>query len=332
MATYKGIQGYSVQTLASDPSPAASVEGQLWFNSTSSSYKISMAGVGAWSSGGAMNVTRAQDGLAGSQTAAVISGAVAPAADETLAETYNGTSWTAVNTLNSGRSLSMGAGTQTDALTISGHDGYLSYSVNVELYNGTSWVEQSGNVNSARAQGGGCGLVSTAALIFGGEGLPFPANNAKTESYNGSTWSEVNVLNTGRYQNTGAGSSVSALTGAGYSTAATNIVETWNGTSWTAVNAVNTTAEGRMGMGANNTTGTIMGGRVSTTYYTNTESYNGTGWTEVGDLATGRYNGSAVGTAGVGMLAGGSNPGTGGSTTTEEWTGAPVAVKTVTTS
>ena len=52
MATYKGIKGESVQTLASDPSPAASVEGQLWYNSTSGTYKIAAAGTGAWASGG----------------------------------------------------------------------------------------------------------------------------------------------------------------------------------------------------------------------------------------------------------------------------------------
>ena len=55
MATYKGIQGYSVQTLASDPSPTASVEGQLWYNSTSGTYKIAVAGAAAWASGNNMN-------------------------------------------------------------------------------------------------------------------------------------------------------------------------------------------------------------------------------------------------------------------------------------
>ena len=39
MATYKGIQGQSVQTLASDPSPTASAEGQLWYNSTTYAFK-----------------------------------------------------------------------------------------------------------------------------------------------------------------------------------------------------------------------------------------------------------------------------------------------------
>ena len=60
MATYKGIQGYSVQSLASDPSPTASVEGQLWYNSASNVWKISTAGAGAWASGGNLNVGKVE--------------------------------------------------------------------------------------------------------------------------------------------------------------------------------------------------------------------------------------------------------------------------------
>ena len=75
MGTYKGIQGYSVQTLASDPSPTASVEGQLWFNSTSSTYKIATAAAGAWSSGGALLTPRNGSGRVRiSQTAAICFG------------------------------------------------------------------------------------------------------------------------------------------------------------------------------------------------------------------------------------------------------------------
>lgn len=329
MATYKGIKGVKVVTKTSDPTASES-DGTVWYNSTSpSALKYAIQSAGAWASAPAMNTTRAQDGLAGSQALAVISGAVAPAGDETLAETYNGTAWTEVNNLTSGRSLSVGAGTQTDALTISGHDGYLSYSVNVEKYDGTSWTEQA-NVNEARAQGGGCGLVSTAALFFGGEGNPWTVGLAMTELYNGTSWTQVNTLNTGRYQNTGAGSSTSALTGAGYSTTDLAIVESWDGTCWAEVGNVNTTAAGRMGMGANNTTGIIAGGRVHPTYYANTEKFDGTSWSEVADLASARYNGSAVGTAAAGVLCGGSNPGTGGSTTTEEWNDPVYTIKTVT--
>ena len=39
MATYKGIQGYSVQKLSSDPT-ASEAAGQLWYNSTLGKFKI----------------------------------------------------------------------------------------------------------------------------------------------------------------------------------------------------------------------------------------------------------------------------------------------------
>ena len=39
MATYKGIQGYRVESLASDP-PAAIGLGQLWYNSASNVWKV----------------------------------------------------------------------------------------------------------------------------------------------------------------------------------------------------------------------------------------------------------------------------------------------------
>ena len=40
MATYKGIQGYSVQKLASDPAATADNEGQMWYNSTDYNFKL----------------------------------------------------------------------------------------------------------------------------------------------------------------------------------------------------------------------------------------------------------------------------------------------------
>jgi len=40
MSTYKGIQGYTVQILASDPSASADTEGQIWYNSTTGLYKL----------------------------------------------------------------------------------------------------------------------------------------------------------------------------------------------------------------------------------------------------------------------------------------------------
>ena len=56
MATYKGIQGVSIQSLASDPSLD---EGQVWYNNAT--YAIKLAAVttaGTWASGGNLNTTR----------------------------------------------------------------------------------------------------------------------------------------------------------------------------------------------------------------------------------------------------------------------------------
>ena len=64
MATYKGIQGYSVQKLTSDPTVADTI-GQLWYNSTSGKFKIGDAGAGAWASAPSMNTARKQVGNAG---------------------------------------------------------------------------------------------------------------------------------------------------------------------------------------------------------------------------------------------------------------------------
>lgn len=40
MATYKAIQGYTIESLSSDPSATADNEGKVWYNSTSNVWKI----------------------------------------------------------------------------------------------------------------------------------------------------------------------------------------------------------------------------------------------------------------------------------------------------
>ena len=85
-----------------------------------------------------------------------------------------------------------------------------------------------------------------------------------------------------------------------------------------------------MAFGAVNTSAIVSGGRSP--YIASTEFWDGSSWTEISDLATARYNGSASGSSTNGILQGGSTSGTGGSTTTEEWTAADFQIKTVTTS
>jgi hypothetical protein len=74
MATYKGIQGFTIQNLSADPSNP--IEGQVWYNSTSNVWKVEEATtVGAWATGGNLNTARYFiGGSAGTQTAALAFG------------------------------------------------------------------------------------------------------------------------------------------------------------------------------------------------------------------------------------------------------------------
>ena len=124
---------------------------------------------------------------------------------DTIASAIAGGSWASGGAMNTGRSAYGAAGTLTSALaasgqTSSGNNG----TVNVEQYDGSSWTETS-NVNSARRAVAGSGPSYTNALIFGGLG-PLPSSSptstlktAITESWNGSTWTEVGDLTTAVY-------------------------------------------------------------------------------------------------------------------------------------
>ena len=93
MAKYKGIQGYSVQKLSADPTASSNTTGQLWYNSTTGKFKISIESSGAWSSGTAYPVARNGTYNAGPSTANVTWGGWTSI---TASNEYDGTTWTAV--------------------------------------------------------------------------------------------------------------------------------------------------------------------------------------------------------------------------------------------
>jgi hypothetical protein len=73
MATYKGIQGFTIQNLSADPSNP--IEGQVWYNSTSNVWKVEeVTTAGAWATGNNLNTARSGLGSAGTQTAALAFG------------------------------------------------------------------------------------------------------------------------------------------------------------------------------------------------------------------------------------------------------------------
>ena len=172
-----------------------------------------------------------------------------------------------------------------------------------------SWAT-GGALNQFRDQAAGSG-TQTSTLVFGGG----PPNQDKTESYNGSNWTEVNDLNTARRGIAGAGAdNTSALAFAGGAPGKNN-TESWNGTNWTAVNTLNTARYFAGGTGII-TAAICYGGTGGSSA---TETWNGTNWTTVNSLNTGR---DAPGSAGIQTSAvafGGTTPSV--TNKTELWNG-----------
>ena len=108
MATYKEIHGIKIQYRDSD---ATAVEGDVWYNSTGGKLKM-YASAGSWATGGNLNtgrITLAGAGK-GTQTAGLVFGGYTPAPSISGAnESYDGSSWTEVGDLNSGRDGIQGA-------------------------------------------------------------------------------------------------------------------------------------------------------------------------------------------------------------------------------
>jgi hypothetical protein len=324
MATYKEIYGTNVEVLGSDPSNP--VEGQIWYNSTSQTLKGYALVAGSWATAGPLNTSRSTFSGSGTQTAGLVFGGITTVSiGET--ESYNGTSWTELNNLNTARDGAASAGaTNTAALAIGGETTTPATTVtNVENWNGTSWTEV-GDITIANRYAAGAG-TNTAALEFGGG----PGIVADTESWNGSTWTELNNLNNATSQNGGCGATNTAAlnfsgSGPGGPTAQT---ESWNGTSWTIVNSVNTARRGLMGNRVGSQTLALcVGGTNPPVVFANTESWNGTAWTEVNDLNIARGSLAAIGNSTAALAAGGSPSGS----ATEEWSGPAVQTVNITVS
>ena len=332
MATYKGIQGYTVQSLASDPT-ASETEGQLWYNSSTGKFKIAVAGAGAWASGGAVNTARHNVAGLGTQTAALLAGGAIPTPALTvsaLTEEYNGTSWTEVGDLNLARALySAGAGTTTAGLGYGGYFQPNQRSALTETYNGTAWTEVN-DLTTARYTSG-CG-VQTAALAVGGGATP--AIVAIVEAYDGTSWTETGDVSSAIYSNAVVGTTTAALKFGG-APGQLDIVEQFNGTSWTEVNDLNTGRRAPGGSGTS-TLALCFGGyrpAAPATNYALTEKWDGTSWTEVADLAQARASGGQVGTQSSALWVSGQDAIVGTMyDVTEEWSDPVYSVKTVTVS
>jgi hypothetical protein len=167
---------------------------------------------------------------------------------------------------------------------------------------------------------------------------PTKSYEAKTEQYNGSSWTEVGDLNTARegitFANQMPYTAGVAVGGANAPGAVLAIHETWNGSAWTETTDLN---EGMSnGGGASDGTQTsiiIFGGNdPSPGYLATNEFWNGTSWTEVNDLSAGRYGMGAAGASSSNAMAIGNYPSQSNANTWEHFVAADFEIKTVTSS
>ena len=324
MGTYKGIQGYTVQSLASDP-PAVQSVGQLWYNSASNVWKVATSGAAAWSSSNNLNNARYRGGGGGigSQTDGMVVGGYSTTLPGYLAnaEQYDGSTWT--------------EGPMADYPSITGDLGQCglttasigvcgsSTSPTAEVFegNGSTWT--AGTSYPAAYQRVGVAGTQTAAVAIGGT----PPAVALTWEYNGSSWTAG-----GDYIQAGsnfaiAGVQTAAIGFDGYGPpgGASSDAGTYNGSTWTEITST-TTAREELGWSTQGTTTDAMASGQSPG---NTEKWNGTSWTEVANMGSGRNSPFSAGTTAAMFIAGGS-PGT--QNITENWDDPVYAVKTVTTS
>jgi len=334
MATYKGIQGNTVQSLGSDP-PAAQSVGQLWYNSASNVWKVAVEGSGAWASGNNMQTARSTQAGNGIQTAALAYGGdTGGASYQTATEEYDGTSWaTSPASLNAARADFAGCGTTSATVAFGGTPGPQAVT---ETFDGSTWTTSPATLNTARIANAAAG-TSTAALTTGGVNPPSATKLTETETFDGSTWTETgNALNRGRayIRCAGKGTTTASLAFVGYTTTASpptgavESTESYNGSTWTTVNDLNNDTT-RHGAAGTQTSALSFGGDYLPTG--KTEKWDGTCWTEVANMAKSPaiYDMAFAGTSALALSGGGRTP---TSAATEEWADPVYSIKTVTTS
>ena len=238
----------------------------------------------AWASGPALGTGRYSGVSGGTTTAAILAGGGYPR-DKNETELYDGTSWSEVNNMNSGRGRLSGTGTPSSAV---GAGGYTpgSYSSAAEQWDGTNWS----NITSLpqnRQYMGSIGASGSAALFIGGNS-PGTTQTNETLYWNGSSWATG-----GNYPNTvwnprGFGT-ISAGISCGGNNGPTTSSNSYNGSSWTSGPSLNVARDNCGASGATDGDGLIYGGGSELT----AEKWDGTSFTTSASFANSHNGGGS---------------------------------------
>ena len=181
MTDYKTIFGKNIRLQTSDLTMSTATEGELFYSSTDSEFKVGV-NVSAWASGGNLNTGKINGGSTSSgprDACLFFAGETGPDNTMQTNESYDGSSWTELADINTGRRNVAGFGTQTAAVCAGGLIPPADPQTQdlVEEWDGSSWTEVTDIPVAGLPEAGGAGTL-TAGIIFGGD---VAAGNARTD-------------------------------------------------------------------------------------------------------------------------------------------------------
>ena len=324
MGNYKTDHGFEIKHRSSAPSNP--IKGEVWYNTTTQTLKGYQSKGAAWASGGDLNVGLNAIKGAGTQTAALAAGGDGSPGPLGTTQIYDGSSWTTspdsiAPTRNSGAMST--AGTTTASYYAGGNNPGGGQNT-TEEFDGSTW-SAGGNYPASIGGQGGAGTL-TAGLAFGGS----PSHVTASNSYNGTSWTSTNALNTGRNFGAGCGTQTAALSAGGETPSLTNASESFNGTSWTATNNL-TQPNAAAAMFGTTSSAQLCGGTIAPSpKTTQVQDWDGTSWSvNPASLVNARNTNGAAGATGALGFATGGNP---FMVETEEYTDPSFATQTITTS
>ena len=172
-------------------------------------------------------------GGASTSAAKMVGGFSGTAGGDNTVEDYDGTSFSAAPVMTKGTEAASGFGTQTAMVVAAGG------AINVapqqtDEWNGVSWTTV--NPTGLGAQGGASSGTLTAGLWSGGfQGYPTTIVITNSSSYDGTSWTANNAMNTAKGSQTPTFSgtqTASAIFGGNLRPGTTNQTELYDGTSW----------------------------------------------------------------------------------------------------
>lgn len=323
MSEYREIQGATVQNIAGD---GGTIEGQVWYNSSSNNFKVKTYGSGTWATGNVMPYTARDSGGFGITTASVIYGGYNPPSVLTTCVEYDGTNYASATAFPTSVQGLQSEGTQTAGFSIGGGPAYEN-----KFYDGSAWTAKNAMDKSRTGHGSAGGPTAQAAALAAG-GEPAPSQTTSSD-WDGTCWTAGAAVPSWAQGTSGGGTPSEAWMQANVNSE--TAFKLYNGSTWSDGTAC--PGEHNYGGGGGTVPTCItFGGGPSPVGKAVTNMWDGSAWSTGGNLNEGRGNLHGAGTmnGSTDCMIGGGNPATptGATNATEEWTGPAITVKTISTS